>query len=59
MWRALGPVIGKKKEASEPPNITQDALNNFYVNIGPSTSSGVPPSTWPVYTRLPVSLPAR
>ena len=53
MWRALEPVIGKKKEASEPPNITPDALNNFYVNIGPSTSSGIPPATQPVHTRLP------
>ena len=53
LWRALTPIIGKKQTASEPPNITPDALNNFYVTIGPTTAASVPAPTAPVHIRLP------
>ena len=53
LWRALSPVIGKKKTVSEPPNITPDALNDYYVTIGPATAASVPQATAPVHTRLP------
>ncbi|KAF0301764.1 RNA-directed DNA polymerase from mobile element jockey [Amphibalanus amphitrite] len=52
VWRVLRPIIGNKKEVSVP-NATPDALNDYYVNIGPSTAASVPQPATPVPIRLP------
>ena len=53
MWRVLSPVIGRKVAHRVPPNIAPDALNNYYVNVGPVTAASVPQTTAPVHIRLP------
>ena len=53
MWRVLRPLIGTKSQSSNMPNITADALNNYYVSVGPATAAAVPPPTNPVPIRLP------
>ena len=52
VWRVLRPIIGSKKEAMAP-SATPDALNNYYVSIGPATAASVPRPTTPVPVRLP------
>ncbi|XP_043197602.1 uncharacterized protein LOC122368051 [Amphibalanus amphitrite] len=52
VWRVLRPIIGSKKEAAVP-SATPDALNDYYVSIGPITAASVPPPTVPVPVRLP------
>ena len=52
LWQVLRPVIGRKQQQCEVPRITPDALNNYYVSIGPSTAATVPVPTTLVPTRL-------
>ena len=43
MWTVLRPIIGSGKSASAaPPACTPDALNEYYVRVGPTTSASVP-----------------
>ena len=53
MWRVLRPLIGTKSQSPNVPNITADALNNYYVSVGPATAAAVPPPTGSVPIRLP------
>ncbi|XP_043210812.1 uncharacterized protein LOC122375471 [Amphibalanus amphitrite] len=54
LWRVLRPVIGRKQQQQcTVPNITPDALNDYYVTVGPSTSASVPAPATPVTTVLP------
>ena len=53
LWKVLRPVIGSKKQRCEVLNITPDALNAYYIAIGPSTAASVPAPTAPVPVRLP------
>ena len=53
LWRTLAPVIGSKNARAEAPNITPDALNNYYVTVGPETAASVPAPTAEVPVRLP------
>ena len=53
LWRVLRPVIGRKQQQSAVPNITPDALNDYYATIGPRTADGVPAPASPVTTVLP------
>ena len=52
LWRVLRPVLGRKQRQCEIPRITPDALNDYYVTVGPTTAASVPPPTVPVPTRL-------
>ena len=52
LWRVLRPIIGRKQQQCEIPRITPDALNNYYVTVGPSTAASVPVATDSVTTRL-------
>ena len=52
VWQVLRPIIGSKKETAIP-NVTPDALNDYYVSIGPTTAASVPQPTEPVPIRLP------
>ena len=52
LWRALRPVIGRKQATVETPTVTPDALNDYYVTIGPATAAAVPPPARPVPVRL-------
>ena len=47
LWRVLQPVIGRKQQHADPPTVTPDALNDYYVTIGPATAAGVPRPTHP------------
>ena len=51
LWRVLKPVIGRKQQQCTVPNVTADALNDYYVSIGRLTAASVPPS--PIPTLLP------
>ena len=53
LWRVLRPVIGRKQQTCKVPRITPNALNDYYVTIGPSTADSVPAATVPVPMRLP------
>ena len=54
MWSVLRPVIGAKKSiAAAIPACTPDALNAYYVGVGPSTVASVPAPQ----TTLPVKIP--
>ncbi|XP_043191333.1 uncharacterized protein LOC122364724, partial [Amphibalanus amphitrite] len=50
LWRVLRPVIGRKQQQCAVPNITPDALNDYYATIGPRTAAGVPAPAAPVTT---------
>ena len=52
-WQILKPVIGKKQTTSLLSNVTPDALNDYYVSVGPNTAASIPAPTAPVPTRLP------
>ena len=52
VWRVMRPIIGSKKEATVP-SATPDALNDYYVSIGPATAASVPGPATPVPVRLP------
>ena len=52
VWRVLRPIIGSKKETAVP-SATPDALNDYYVSIGPATAASVPRPAAPVPVRLP------
>ena len=53
LWRVLRPVIGRKQQTCEVPRITPNALNDYYVSIGPATAASVPAATVCVPMRLP------
>ena len=53
LWQILKPVIGKKQTTSLLSNVTPDALNDYYVSVGPNTAASIPAPTAPVPTRLP------
>ena len=53
MWRVLRPLIGSKTQSANLPDITADALNQYYVSVGPTTAAAVPAPTSPVPIRLP------
>ena len=53
LWRVLRPVIGRKQQHADPLAMTPDALNEYYVTIGPVTAAGVPTPATPVPVRLP------
>ena len=53
LWRVLQPIIGRKKQQCQTPNVTPDALNDYYVSVGPTTAASVPAPSAPVPTRLP------
>ena len=53
LWRVLRPLIGAKAKQSSIPNITPDALNSYYVTVGPTTAASVPTPVSPVPVRLP------
>ncbi|XP_043234147.1 uncharacterized protein LOC122387763 [Amphibalanus amphitrite] len=52
VWRVLRPIIGSKKETAVP-SATPDALNDYYVSIGPATAASVPRPAATVPVRLP------
>ena len=54
MWTVLRPVIGaKRSDSSAAPNCTADALNAYYVSVGPTTAASVPAPQ----TALPLIVP--
>ena len=53
MWSVLRPIIGSGKETTAAPACTPDALNAYYVTVGPNTAASVPSPTAP----LPVIIP--
>ena len=53
LWRVLRPVIGRKQQQCAVPNITPDALNDYYATVGPRTAASVPAPAVPVTTLLP------
>ena len=53
-WQILRPLVGSKKNVkSHPINVTPDALNDYYISIGPVTVDTVPATSALVPTRLP------
>lgn len=52
VWQVLRPIIGSKTETAVP-NVTPDALNEYYVSIGPTTAASVPEPADPAPIRLP------
>ena len=52
-WQVLRPIIGTKKAAAAAPCVTADAINAYFVNVGPSTAASVPPPQSSVPLRLP------
>ena len=54
MWAVLRPVVGAGKSvAAVMPACTPDALNSYYVSVGPATAASVPAPR----TALPVMIP--
>lgn len=53
MWRVLRPVIGRKQQQCTVPNISPDALNEYYATIGQTTADSVPAPSVDVPTLLP------
>ena len=53
LWRVLRPVLGRKQQQCEVPDITPDALNDYYVTVGVRTAASVPSATVPVPSLLP------
>ena len=53
LWRVLRPVIGHKQQQCPVPNVTADALNDYYASIGRLTAARVPPSAGSTPTLLP------
>ena len=53
MWSVLRPIIGSGKETTAAPACTPDALNAYYVAVGPNTAASVPSPRAP----LPVIIP--
>ena len=52
-WQILRPIVGTKKSNSRTMTVTPDALNDYYISIGPVTVASVPAAN----TTLPVRLP--
>ena len=53
VYRVLAPIIGSKKAANTVPSVTPDAINDYFVNVGPRTAASVIAPTNPPPTRLP------
>ena len=53
VYRVLAPIIGSKKAASTVPSVTPDAINDYFVNVGPRTAASVIAPTNPPPIRLP------
>ena len=55
MWAVLRPIIGSGRgtAAAPPPVCTPDALNEYYVRVGPTTSAAVPAPPVTLPTLLP------
>ena len=53
LWRVLRPVRGCKKQQFSVPNVTADALNDYYASVGQQTAASVPPPAAPLPTLLP------
>ena len=53
MWRVVRPVIGSKRQARTAPSADADALNRYFVSVGPDTARQVDSSG----PELPVRLP--
>ena len=53
MWRCVRSIIGSKMGASATPNIHPDALNDYFVKVGPMTAAGVPNRCATLPVRLP------
>ena len=49
----MRPIIGTKKTTSVMPSVTADAINTYFVNVGPSTAASVPAPQTHVPFRLP------
>ena len=41
MWRVVRPVIGSKRQARTAPSADADALNRYFVSVGPDTARQV------------------
>ena len=52
LWHVMRPVLGRKQSQSPSLDITPDALNDYYVSVGPLTAASVPPATAPIPVRL-------
>ena len=52
MWRVLRPIIGDSKGAREPVQVTPEALNSYFSQIGQTTAAAVPMPAQPVPVRL-------
>lgn len=52
VYQVLWPVIGSKTASNSVPNVTPDAINDFFVSFGPKTAASVVP-TGPLANRLP------
>ena len=52
-WQVLRPIIGTNKTAADAPNVTADAINAYFVSVGPSTAASVPPPQSDVPVKLP------
>ena len=53
MYQVLRPIIGSKKATSAVPNVSPDAINDFFVNVGPMTAATVIAPANPPPVRLP------
>ena len=53
MWRVVRPVIGSKRPTRSTPSADADALNRYFVSVGPDTARQVDTSG----PELPVRLP--
>ena len=53
VYRVLAPIIGSKKATGAVPNVTPDAINDYFVNVGPTTAASVIAPANPPPIRLP------
>ena len=53
MWRVLRPIIGDNKGTREDVQVTPDALNTYFSQIGRVTANSVSMPSQPVDVRLP------
>ena len=52
-WENFASLLGSKREQREVPSMTPDALNDYYVTVGPRTAASVPAPIATVPVRLP------
>ena len=53
VYQVLSPIIGSKRATSTVPNVTPDAINSYFVNVGPTTVASVIAPSNPPPIRLP------